>query len=110
MNLVFIIICVLTAIIGLSGGIRFDYSAWCIPYTYFPLIQFAKLLNSIWNLISIGIYLRTIKFKTKEKADLHEKEPEDKKEHRRIYEGMFATYNCFCIALMIVRFIVSAIG
>ena len=54
--------------------------------------------------------MRTIKFKTKEKADLHEKEPEDKKEHRRIYEGMFATYNCFCIALMIVRFIVSAIG
>ena len=110
MNSIFIIICVLTTIVGLNGGIKHDFSAWCIPYTYFPLIQFAKLLNSIWNLISIGIYMRTIKFKTKEKADLHMKEPEDKKEHRRIYEGMFATYNCFCIALLIVRLIVTLIG
>ena len=64
MNPIFIVFGILTLIVGLNGAIRHDYSAWCIPYTYFPLLEVMKLLNLIWNLISIGVYLKTIKYKS----------------------------------------------
>ena len=110
MNVVFIIFYAATILVGLKACIRTNFSAWCIPYTYFPLIQLAKFINLIWNLIAIGIYMKTIKFKSKELAELHAKESEDKKEYRKIYEGMFRTYNYFCIVLFIIRIVVTLIG
>ena len=110
MNVVFIIFYIATILVGLKAAIRTNFSAWCVPYTYFPLIQLAKFLNLIWNLIAVGIYMKTIRFKPKELAELHEKEPENKKEYRKIYEGMFRTYNFFCIVLFIIRIVVTLIG
>ena len=66
MDPVFITFFALTAFVGLNGAIRHDFSAWCIPYTYYPLIQIAKLLNLIWNIMSFGIYMKTIRFKSEE--------------------------------------------
>lgn len=66
MNLVFIVFAILTIIVAVNAPIKHDYSAWCYPFTYFPLLEAAKLLNLIWNITSVSIYMKTIKFKSTE--------------------------------------------
>ena len=99
-----------TVLIYIVGWFNHDYNGSCVPYTYPPSISAAKLTTFLFNVIAIAAYCGTVRGKNKETLELQEKESEESKKHRQVYESMFAKYNCWCFILMISRFIFTMIG
>ena len=86
LKIVFIVFASLTIIIFIVGLFRHDYSAMCKPYSYPPIINVAKTLNVFWNVFSIVLYCVTVKRKNAATKEAHDKESEEMKACRQVYE------------------------
>ena len=49
----------------------------------------AKFLGFIFTVMSVVLYIKTVRCKKAKTQELHEKEPEEKKAFREVYEKMF---------------------